>query len=283
MFQEYQNNTLIMFNKSNFRDKKEYKFDDAGNIPAFEETKRELEKFKEELETVKQELAFECGFENYEEYIEDRYPIYKPLLYEWEEREGILVPYLNKTVARGPLKISKRLKANRISTDINNIYHCEIPPFIDIIFKNIYTSNILQFDNDKDISDKYYKEFGSDKIITYYKRDIVLNRYIELLVKTFIYKNNPVNLIISAIYTEYNNKKNCKSIISRKWYQYDAENFKKRYLSNDTVNEMIENNPLAKEIYTPIEDLIFKKDYTQKDYDFIYNKYILPIITGVTN
>ena len=46
---------------------------------------------------------------------------------------------------------------------------------------------------------------------------------------------------------------------------------------------MIENNPLAKEIYTPIEDLIFKKDYTQKDYDFIYNKYILPIITGVTN
>ena len=72
----------------------------------------------------------------------------------------------------------------------------------------------MQFDNDKDISDKYYKEFGSDKIITYYKRDIVLNRYIELLVKTFIYKNNPVNLIISAIYTEYNNKKNCKSIIS---------------------------------------------------------------------
>ena len=53
MFQEYQNNTLIMFNKSNFRDKKEYKFDDAGNIPAFEETKRELEKFKEEGSTTK--------------------------------------------------------------------------------------------------------------------------------------------------------------------------------------------------------------------------------------
>lgn len=56
MFQEYQNNTLIMFNRSNFRDKKEYKFDDAGNISAFEETKQELDQLKQELNKNKQEL-----------------------------------------------------------------------------------------------------------------------------------------------------------------------------------------------------------------------------------
>ena len=56
MFQEYQNNTLIMFNKSNFRDKKEYIFDDAGNIPAIEEIKQELDTVKFELDKNKQEL-----------------------------------------------------------------------------------------------------------------------------------------------------------------------------------------------------------------------------------
>ena len=59
MFQEYQNNTLIMFNKSNFRDKKEYKFDDAGNIPAIEEIKQELDTVKCELDKTKQELNAE--------------------------------------------------------------------------------------------------------------------------------------------------------------------------------------------------------------------------------
>ena len=56
MFQEYQNNKLVMFNKANFRDKKEYIFDDAGNIPVIEEIKQELNKNKQELDKTKQEL-----------------------------------------------------------------------------------------------------------------------------------------------------------------------------------------------------------------------------------
>jgi len=59
MFQEYQNNKLIMFNKSNFRDKKEYKFDDSGNIPVIEEIKQELETTKCKLDKLKQELDAE--------------------------------------------------------------------------------------------------------------------------------------------------------------------------------------------------------------------------------
>jgi hypothetical protein len=89
MFQEYQNNKLVMFNKSNFRDKKEYKFDDAGNIPAFEETKRELDQLKYELDQLKQYSAKNKRDTNT---VNNQFP---PLVMDWEEFENILIPKLD--------------------------------------------------------------------------------------------------------------------------------------------------------------------------------------------
>lgn len=278
MFQGYQNNTLIMFNKSNFRDKKEYEFDDAGNIPAFEETKRELEK-------LKQELAHICGFENY-----DKYYLHKHPKFVWEEKQGILVPKVDKINiieqynSHGSKIICSTIIDNQFSIKYTR-YDTGNNEVIDIIHNdkqilrigigNNLLSNSLKFHNDTEISKEYFNNFGAYKNISYFS-GIIPGSTILLEIRTYIYQENPINLIVHIVHHSNLYKKIFNKRFSST-HDYERTIFEKY------IEEKITVNDIEKTISTPVEDLIFEKDYTQKDYDFIYNKFILPIITCVTN
>jgi hypothetical protein len=318
MFQEYQNNKLVMFNKTNFRDKKEYIFDDAGNIPAFEELKRELDQLKQDSAKNKQEFEknkqeFEKNKQEFEDNIQDsaknkqeleelkqefeknkqefednkqeinsvnnQFP---PLVIEWEEFEKILIPKLdnvyldfkNDEPIHG-IKINKGdNQHDRNKYDIT-IYH-SYEKIINIICHN----------------DVYYitAYWGINPLLGYQTKTITYFKKIASItldINIFQIKNTYLYLVILADYKsngeladytsngEHVTRKNY-AIIDYDWF------CRNRRLQSDTIKEKIYNNNSCKYIIkiknTPIKDLVFEKDYTQKDYDFIYSKFILPIL-----